>query len=138
MKYQVSRQEKDDVLRDVSIQLSKSNSIVFAYVFGSFASADKFSDIDVAVYRERSAKNPFEWEVRLEGELRSACGFPTDVRIINKAPLSFVYQVIKSGLLVQDRDPSLRADFEGLIIKKYLDFSYYRRRYLKEVIHAPV
>ncbi|MGB7296740.1 MAG: nucleotidyltransferase domain-containing protein [Candidatus Aminicenantales bacterium] len=138
MKNKLSRSEKDALVRKLSIQLGKSKDIVFAYVFGSFAKEGKFSDIDVAVYLRREVKSPLDWEVRLEGKLQSIGHFPVDVRIINRAPLSFIYQVIKGGLLVVDKEPFLRADFEGLVLKKYLDFAYYRRQYLKEVIHAPV
>jgi len=122
----------------LSIPLGRSKDIVFAYVFGSFVKEEEFSDIDIAVYLKGRVKSPLDWEVGWEGKLQSICHFPVDIRIVNRAPLSFVYQVIKSGTRIVDRDPSLRAEFEGLIIKKYLDFSYYRRQYLKEVIHAPV
>jgi len=138
MKNRVSRQEKKALISKLSIPLGRSKDIVFAYVFGSFVKEEKFSDIDIAVYLKKAVKSPLGWEVRWEGKLQSSCHFQVDVRIINQAPLSFVYQTIKSGVLVVDRDPSLRADFEGLVVKKYLDFSYYRRQYLKEVIHAPV
>ncbi len=138
MKNQVSQPEKSALISKLSIQLGKSKSIVFAYVFGSFVKEEMFSDIDIAVYLKGRVKSQLDWEVELEGKLRSICRFPVDIRIVNRAPLSFVYNVIKSGIRIVDRDPSLRADFEGLVIKKYLDFAYYRRQYLKEVIHAPV
>ena len=74
----------------------------------------------------------------LEEEIQSFAKFPVDMRSINCAPLSFSYRVIKEGILVIDKDPSKRTEFEGLIFKKYFDFALYRTQYLKEVINAPV
>jgi len=78
------------------------------------------------------------FEFGLEKEIKSLAKFPVDVRIINHAPLSFVYHVIKEGILTADKDPGKRTDFEGIIFKKYLDFAIYRKQYLKEVINAPI
>jgi hypothetical protein len=41
-------------------------------------------------------------------------------------------------MLIKDEDPNKRADFEGMIFKKYADFAIYRKRYLKEVLNAPI
>lgn len=64
--------------------------------------------------------------------------YPMDIRIINRAPLSFCQSVIRNGRIVVDRDPNMRADFEGLILKQYFDFAPFHRRYLCEVKNAPV
>ncbi len=77
----------------------------------------------------------FEFE---EEEINSIIKFPADVRIINQALLSFVYHVIKEGMLIKDEEIDKRSDFEGMIFKKYGDFSIYRKRYLREVINAPI
>jgi hypothetical protein len=37
-----------------------------------------------------------------------------------------------------DKDPNLRADFEGQILKQYFDVAYFQRQYLQEVANAPV
>ena len=63
---------------------------------------------------------------------------PVDVRILNRAPISFVYQVIKGGITIADKNKDLRADFEGLTLKKYFDFQHLRNEYLKEVANAPI
>jgi hypothetical protein len=63
---------------------------------------------------------------------------PADVRILNEAPLSFQYTVIRQGKVLLDHDPNRRAAFEGNVIKQYLDFSRFRRRCLKEIAHAEI
>jgi hypothetical protein len=63
---------------------------------------------------------------------------PVDVRVLNGAPLSFQYHVIKDGQVIVDHNPDIRADYEGRVLKQYFDFSRFRMRYLKEVMHAPL
>ena len=41
-------------------------------------------------------------------------------------------------MVILDQDSNLRADFENLTLKKYFDFSFFRRRYLEDVSHAPL
>ena len=126
---------KEQVVKRLSELLEGRDDVLFAYIFGSFASRDSFADIDVGILRVPS---PLKLELELEEELGTAVHIPTDVRVVNSAPLTFVYNVLKSGFIIVDKDKSLRADFEGLTYKKYFDFSYLRREYLREIIHAPV
>ncbi len=138
-KKEINQQDKQSLFKKMNSKLNETESIVFAYIFGSYARDEKFSDVDVGVFiNEDYAGDHLSFELSLERELESLTRLPIDVRIINKAPLSFIYHVIKEGILVVDKDVSKRADFEGMIFKKYFDFSYYRKQYLKEVINAPL
>jgi predicted nucleotidyltransferase len=138
-KFQISPEEKQSMFEGIASLLGKKRDILFAYIFGSFNQSDTFSDIDIGIFTdEKSAQEPVDYEVHLEEEIQSFAKFPVDVRRINSAPLSFSYRVIKEGILVVDKNLSKRTEFEGLIFKKYLDFSFYRNQYLKEVINAPV
>ena len=74
----------------------------------------------------------------METELENILLMPFDVRIINRAPLAFVYNVLKNMIVIVDKNKTLRADFEGLIYKKYFDFRHLRDEYLREIINAPV
>jgi predicted nucleotidyltransferase len=138
-KHKITPEEKSSLIEEIALRLKKKNDVLFAYIFGSFAQSDLFSDIDIAIFTdEKSSKESLDYEFHLEEEIRSCIKFPVDIRRINSAPLSFAYRVIKEGILVVDKDPSKRTAFEGLVFKKYLDFAFYRNQYLKEVINAPV
>jgi hypothetical protein len=52
--------------------------------------------------------------------------------------LTFVQNVIRGGKLVLDKQPNVRSDFESISLRKYFDFAPFRRRYLSEVIDAPI
>jgi len=138
-KKQISKKEKQLIIERISSQLNKRKQIIFAYIFGTFAQDEKFADIDIGVFvREENSIKSLNFEFNLEEEIKTFTHLLPDVRIINQAPISFLYQVIKKGILIIDKDTARRADFEGMIFKKYLDFAFYRKQYLKEVINAPI
>lgn len=138
-KKQISKEKKQSIIEGIASRLREQKHITFAYIFGSFAQEEKFSDIDIGVFvSEEIGAESLNFEFDLEEEIKPFTNLPVDVRIINHAPLSFVYHVIKEGILIVDKDAGKRADFEGIIFKKYLDFAFFRRQYLKEVPNAPI
>ena len=130
---------KDDVIRKIRDVIEKDNSILFAYLHGSFLESNNYNDIDVAVYlKEGKEIIPLEIqekEFKLSSMLEQKCRSTRfDVRILNLAPISFKYQVINNGLLLFTKDEDKLTDFEMATIPQYLDFSIYRKRYLREVL----
>ena len=131
--------EKEDIVSAISSHLQREHKeIAAAYLFGSFVKEEAFSDIDLGVLMNIELERSLEYELELESRLERLFKYPVDVRIINSAPLSFCQNVIRHGRVIVDRDPNLRADFEGQILKQYFDFAPFRRRYLAEVKNAPV
>ena len=122
----------------VSYLEEKGEGIVVVYLFGSFNTEDEFSDIDLGIIVNDSMRDFLDFEIGLEAGLQKAVKYPVDVRVLNHAPISFCQNVIRFGRVIIDRDPNLRADFQGRVLKQYFDFSPFRRRYLKEVFNAPV
>lgn len=138
--YNLNQDKKDALKKSIGKGLSGHSNIVFAYIFGSFLSSESFSDIDIGIYldNENISDNALQIEFGLERELEEYLHIPADVRILNCAPLSFVFNVIKTGSLVADRNSLLRSEFEGLTLKKYFDYSHLRDEYLKEIKNAPL
>ncbi|MCL6639361.1 MAG: nucleotidyltransferase domain-containing protein [Firmicutes bacterium] len=127
-------EQKEILLRSISNFLVNRPEIDFAYIHGSFVTAESFCDIDLAVYiSEKITGTPLSYEINLEMDLEKSIKYPVDVRILNTAPLSFQYQVIKNGAVLFERDTDRRADFQTKTIDMYIDFSPFRKRYLKEV-----
>jgi len=138
MKHSLSTEQKTVISNKISSYLNDQyHNIAFAYLFGSFVTEERFNDIDVAVFIKNSDVKILEFELDLENELEKMVKVEIDVRVINGAPLPFSQNVIRSGKVIVDREPNLRADFEGSILKQYFDFSPFRRRYLAEVENAP-
>jgi hypothetical protein len=94
--------------------------------------------VDIALLLRKAIDDPLAFELKAETLIEKTIHHPVDVRILNGAPLPFAAGVLRSGQLLLDRDPNLRADFASLTLRKYFDFSHFRDGYLKEVKHAPM
>jgi len=126
-KRRLSAKEKEVLTERISDILKTKEYVLFAYIFGSFASEGSFKDIDIGIFvAGEKFKSPLRLELDMEGEIESAIHTPVNIRIINNAPLSFIYNILKKGIVIVDNDKSLRTDFEGLAYKKYFDFQHLR------------
>jgi len=123
--------QKKEIIDELTRLLREREEIIFAYLHGSFLTHD-FRDIDIAIYLKKD--EDVLYEVELGVELEKILKFPVDVRVLNSAPLTFKFKVIKDGLLLFSRDERIRSDFEALTISEYHDFSYFRKRYRREVL----
>ena len=56
------------------------------------------------------------------------------VRVLNTAPLSFKYNVIKDGIILLVKNDDKMADFQEATIAAYLDFLPYRNIYLEKTL----
>jgi predicted nucleotidyltransferase len=135
----LTAEEKKHLIERITVFLQTKEYILFAYIFGSFTSGKDFNDIDIGIFISAEKSEPLLGrELEIERELADALHLPVDVRIINSAPLPFTYNVLRSGVVILDNDKSLRADFEGLIFKKYFDYRHLRDEYLREIKSAAV
>ena len=123
--------EREKVVKKLTDILKKREEVIFAYIHGSFLKGN-FRDVDVAIYLTES-RDVF-YEIELEVELEETLKLPVDVRILNSAPLSFRFGVIKNGLILFSKDEQARVEFETRTISEYHDFAYFRKRYRREVL----
>ena len=127
--------KKKVIIKDIKKILIDKKEILFAYIHGSFVTEEYFNDIDIGVYLKSLPSSPLEYELSLEAEFMDKIrGYIFDIRILNNAPLSFRYNVIRYGILLFARDDDLRSEFQERTVINYLDFLPYRKRYLKEVL----
>jgi len=129
------------VMDTLAHALGARKEALFAYLHGSYAEGRPFRDLDIAVYVDESTLSGslLACEVMLESELEKALrgaglAAPLDLRILNRAPLSFRYEVIKHGTPVFVGSDDLRVDFEAATISRYFDFAPFRREQLQEVL----
>ncbi len=138
-KYTISKSRRDRIAESISSYLKENfESITAAYLFGSFVTGAPFSDIDLGLIIKKDFANLMFFEFELENGLEKIFNHPLDVRVLNRAPLSFCQNVIRHGKVILDREPNHRADFEGNIRKQYFDFSRFRKQYLREAVNAPI
>lgn len=102
------------------------------WLFGSFARGDARagSDVDLAVLYRRSLAATFEaLPLRLEGEIERLLRRTTQVVVMNSAPADLRARVLRDGVLLVDRDPSLRIRFEVRTRNEWFDIQPILREY---------
>ncbi|MBC7104406.1 MAG: nucleotidyltransferase domain-containing protein [Firmicutes bacterium] len=125
---------KAAVLRTISEVLRARPEIAFAYVHGSFVEEDRpFGDIDLAVYLDPLPRgHPMHYELSLEVALEEHLRYPTEVRVLNTAPLGFCYNVLRTGRLLFARDDDARVEFQTRTLDYYFDYAPLLRRCFRE------
>lgn len=116
--------------------LERSNSVLFAYVFGSWVigkPSPPGSDVDIAIFTSRE----LSWKelVSMAMDLEDSLGLRVDLVHLNKAPLLLAYEVVSKGVLIFDRDPERRVDFEVKTIREFLDFKPRLTQYYDTVLN---
>jgi len=132
--YKVLPDDKEDMISRIDRFLRQNPDVLFAYVHGSFVTEDRFRDIDAAIYLKPPPEDPLQMELDLETLFSRQFGYPVDVRILNSAPVSFCFNVIRCGRRIAVIDDDARCDFEEKTCSVYYDFAPYRDMYLKEAL----
>jgi len=104
--------------------LSKQERVKLAYLFGSVAEGKegKLSDIDLAVFLDESLskKERFDLQLKLMSEMSSILKTDkVDLIVMNDAPLSLNYEIIKANHPLLVRDKGKKIDFEHGILSRY-------------------
>ena len=115
--------------------LSKRSHITFAYLFGSKVKgyANETSDWDIAIYFKEPLRKNNHWPAfELEAELSRAIGDTVQITVLNNPlPPVFAFQILKDGIVLLDRDPNLRMDFENRTMRHYYDWQYFLKRQME-------
>lgn len=134
--HQLSKKKKIGIKNGLNFILSKREEITFAYLYGSFLSANWFRDIDIAVFVDEkrvSKEESLEYGIALSLELEKELHLPVDVKLLNYAPLSFKYEVTK-GEVIFSRDEEARFSFLEEIWHRYLDYAPVEREFIREML----
>jgi len=129
-------EERNNILERVKRVLEPRSFVVFAYVFGSRVHG-RYSlknDVDVAIYTEEpvSWRNLVDMLNALEDELKCR----VDLVHLNTAPLTLAYEIISTGILVLDRRPEERVEYEVRVLREYLDLRPRLEEYLRSLLGA--
>ena len=119
--------------------LKKQERVKLAYLFGSVAEGKegKLSDVDLAFFLDESLskKERFNLQLKSISELTSILKTDRiDLVIMNDAPISLNYEIIKANHPLLVRDEGNRIDFEHRILSRYLDRRYYDKRWTAEFL----
>jgi predicted nucleotidyltransferase len=138
-KHRLSETDRKKIIKKIKDILEKISEISFAFTHGSFVKGGHFRDIDIAIFLDQIPESLIDYELSLETELMSTIGtYQVDVRVLNRAPLSFKFNVIKNGTILFVKDDNKRTDFQEVVLSLYFDFEPYRNNYLRETIGTGV
>ena len=132
----MNREERHRIDQCLAAELTGDRSVTFAYLYGSFVESQPFHDIDVGVYLENVQGNSVTaTALDLAQSLSDRARIPVDVRILNVAPVSFLYHVLR-GQLIFCRDDAVLAEVMERTVSRYLDIAPLVRRGTQEAFAA--
>jgi predicted nucleotidyltransferase len=119
--YRVSPKERSQIRDQFTAELSQCPEVLFAYAYGSCIGTQAFHGIDIGVYLSGSTINA-DVTADLSQHLSGKVKLPVDVRILNTAPISFRFHVLRGECLFS-RDDDLRTDIMEDTMRRYLDIA---------------
>ena len=122
-RYTVQPEAREALVCRLTAELEKESAVAFAYLHGSLLDSDTVHDVDIGLYLcESETERGSAVASALSARLTAVAGLPVDVRVLNEAPLSFVYHVLRGRLLVCHDEDLLTAKLED-IARRYLDLA---------------
>lgn len=133
--------DRSRILADLQQLLGAEPRVVAAWLFGSLArdEAGPGSDVDVGILCHRRGSGPVDLEFveRLRGQIEDVLRREVDLVVLDDAPADLVYRVLRDGVLLAERDPRARVEFQLAARNEYFDLlpilEMYRRTVLGSV-----
>lgn len=116
---------RERVVERLAAALAGRTEVRFAVLFGSFHTEDVFHDVDIGVWADAAA--PAHLDVDLAVALSGHVGLPVDVRLLNNAPVPFLFHALR-GRVLSARDEHLLADVMERTARDYHDRAPLLRR----------
>ena len=120
---------KEELLRYFA---TPRGGVAAAWLFGSVArgTARPDSDVDVAILTEGSPSRGLDGlHLDMEGEIERTLGLPTNLVVLNRAPVDLAHRVLRDGMLLCEPDRSARIRFEVRARNEYWDLLPYLEEY---------
>jgi predicted nucleotidyltransferase len=126
-----NRTKKLGELKDILSQvLSKSQDVLFAYLFGSHITGiiTESSDMDIAVYLDKKHADIDDFLSLHSALSRTLKTDKIDLVILNNANnLILLDSIVRHGILVIDKDKDRREEFELRVLHSTIDFREQRK-----------
>ena len=128
--------ERQDIIEKITSIIRTKQEIAFAFLYGSFLEEPFFRDIDIGIFVKGVEKSGYwDYECMISQQIEDTLNQPiaVEVKVINSAPISFCFQVVK-GETIFVRDEDFLSNFMVSIARLYLDMSVVRHTYLMEAM----
>jgi len=128
--YAVDAAARARVVATLASALADESDVAFAVLYGSFAAAEAFHDVDVGIHL-RTERPGHLFSSHLAQRLSEQVGYPVDVRVLNGAPVSFLFHALRGQILLS-RDDDLLGDVMERTMQRYFDIAPLLRRSARE------
>ncbi len=132
----VSPAQREQIYQRLRDELERVPGVRFTYLYGSLLESDRIHDVDVGLFlNETTAAHNTSLLDHLSMTLRAAVNVPVDIRVLNDAPLSFLYHALR-GRLLSCRDETFLTDLMEDVARRYLDLAPILRISTKDAFAA--
>ena len=118
-------------LESVEDVLRRSDSVLAAYLYGSFARGEQRegSDIDIGLLVKEESEIGLDDLSDISRELEKLTDREVDLRVLNGSETRFVYNTLREAELLFSVDEEARRGFEYRAMRRYLDMKPFYREY---------
>lgn len=111
------------------VKAYRNLGVIAVYLYGSYARGEPspFSDVDIAVLLtdDIPVERYLDVELELMDNISRILGHPeVEVRVLNKTPVVFRYEIVRDGRLSYCCDEDARVEFEANTMLEYFDFKH--------------
>lgn len=130
--YPLAADDRSRIQERLGAALADERQVAFAYLLGSVLDRVRVHDVDIGVFlRPDDETAAADYALGLGGRLSAELAIPVDVRVLNAAPVSFLFHALRGALIVSHDDELLAAMIERTA-SRYLDAAPVLRRATKE------
>jgi len=112
--------------------------VAAVYLFGSYVKSKERhgSDLDIGILHKTDTDPLKKFENNLEFaiQLEEITGIPVDIVDLEKVNTYILHQMMLNKILVLDKDPKRRVDFEVARRKEYFDRMGFYKTYHKQAL----
>ena len=116
----------EQILQPLEVVMKRHHSILFAYLFGSYAVGEQtaMSDIDIAIFVENKKGISFSEKLLLHGDCcRALKRNDIDILVLNTTKNLFLLEdIICDGKVIYNSNQDLLDEFELKTLHKIFDF----------------
>ena len=131
---------KNEFIGQLNSYFETRKDVSFAYLFGSTVSGNTHSesDVDIGVYftpktsgLEYESEVQYPEENKIWSDLEEITGKNTDMVVLNRAPATLFYSVLKTGEKIFSRDENLLSRLYLCVSMAAEDFRYFVSDFVK-------
>lgn len=131
----LSKSEIVDVIKHETDRISKRYQFKCVYLAGSVAREEhhKWSDIDIFVSFPEFLEMTSEEKYQILGEINILFSEKLDnvtVKVLETLPIIIQFNIIRDGVVLDERDPEYRDKFVEDTMRMYYDFKIFRDRFI--------